>query len=75
MEHHPSGIGLQFPVRGAKFDFVPWGTVEAHREALQKACGGRTLEFLAANGGLHVDTLKALCGLGNRPDTEKDASR
>jgi hypothetical protein len=63
-------IGVKFPVTGAKFEHVPWNTVEAHRAAIQKAFGGTPLERLAAVGGVPWAKLKPIVGQQQEPQQE-----
>jgi hypothetical protein len=64
-------IGLTFPVTGSeKRTSVPWNLVEPHRAAIEKTTG-RTLQFLAAHGGLPLLEIAAVIGGESCDDAEK----
>jgi len=70
-----STIGHTFPVKGHhEHKSVPWGLVEPHRAAIQKE-HGRTLEYLAANGGLEAEDLVDHIGEAALPPPPKEPKR
>jgi hypothetical protein len=55
-------MGISFPVRiGEKNVQIPWGQLEPHRAEIQKL-HGKSLEYLAAHGGLKREDLVGIIG-------------
>jgi hypothetical protein len=64
-------MGISFPVRvGDTTVEIPWGQLAPHRAEIQKT-HGKSLEYLAAHGGLKREDLVSILGEKALPQPPK----